>query len=58
MENKLNEDLLIALWEHILDTMGGRVADLNTARITQTTYYVAVVALFTSVIGIIFTLLP
>lgn len=44
-ENRMTEDNLVKLWEHILDTMGGRTNDKYMAKLTQTNYFVALLAL-------------
>lgn len=43
-QNKFSEEILVKLWEHILDTIGGRTIDKYMAKITQTNYFIALLA--------------
>jgi hypothetical protein len=56
-ENTLDENLLVKLWEHFLDTMGGRTADIRIVRITSTTLLIAFLAFMVSVFTLILTLI-
>ncbi|PLS17807.1 hypothetical protein CVD28_08895 [Bacillus sp. M6-12] len=49
---ELSEDQLVKLWQHIIDTMGGRTLDKNIAKISQTNLIVAVAALLLGLIAI------
>lgn len=50
-QNSMNETVLVRLWEHILNTMGGRSVDINLSRMTYTTMFVALLALILSLLG-------
>ena len=49
-ENRLDEDILVKLWTHILDTMGGENVEVRIARITNMTRLIAFLAFFVSAI--------
>ncbi|ALC89406.1 hypothetical protein AM500_06125 [Bacillus sp. FJAT-18017] len=40
----IEEEKLVHLWQHILDTMGGRTLDKNLAKVSQTNYILAFAA--------------
>ncbi|MGD2249336.1 MAG: hypothetical protein PVF58_13090 [Candidatus Methanofastidiosia archaeon] len=56
-ENRLDEDILVKLWTHILDTMGGESADVHIARIESTnrflTFIAIIISVFTFILGFI-----
>lgn len=47
----IGETQLVHLWNHIIDTMGGRTSDKNIAKISQTNYLLAFVALLIAIIA-------
>ena len=52
-ENVLDEDILVKLWTHILDTMGGRTADIRIFKIMRATFLVALLAFLITFISLI-----
>lgn len=52
-ENTLNEKLLVNLWEHILENMGGRTSDNYILRLTRAAYIVAFIALILSLLPLL-----
>ncbi len=55
-ENKLDESNLVKLWEHMLDTMGGRPIDISFAKLTHISYFLALIAIIISIISILLSL--
>jgi hypothetical protein len=59
-DNVLDESLLVNLWTHILSTMGGSSVDINIARMTNITRFLArllaLLALGATIAGFIFAL--
>jgi hypothetical protein len=51
LEIELSEDQLVNLWQHVIDTMGGRTLDKNIAKISQTNYFVAFAAFIVAIIA-------
>lgn len=49
----LDESLLVRLWEHAIDTMGGKTAEVYIARITYATYFITFLALLIAVIALL-----
>jgi hypothetical protein len=60
-DNVLDESLLVNLWTHILSTMGGSSVDINIARMTNITRFLArllaLLALGATIAGFIFAFL-
>ncbi len=52
-DNKMDENLLVNLWTHILNTMGGRSTDVHNTKIAHTGYFVALMALVASIIALL-----
>lgn len=55
-KNTLTEPILVNLYEHILDTMGGRANDKFIAKVTQTNYFIALLALIITTFTVIIPL--
>jgi len=56
-ENRLDEDILVKLWTHILDIMGGGSADVRIASIESTNRFLAFLAIMISVITFILAII-
>lgn len=56
-DNRLDEDILTKLWEHVLHAMGGRSTDLRVVRITNMTRLIALLAFLVSASSLILTLI-
>jgi len=59
-DNQLDETILVKLWTHILDTMGGTSAEIHAARIKSTQRFLTMVALIIAALtfALRFILLP
>ena len=53
----LDETLLVRLWEHAIDTMGGKTADVYIARIACITFFVTFSAFLVALIAFILSVL-
>lgn len=56
-ENTLDEKLLVKLWEHFINTMGGRAIDVYSTKITHRRYFLAFLAIGVPIIIFIATYL-
>lgn len=56
--NKLDESLLVNLWKHIIDTMGGRTPDVYTARIACTTLFLTILVIVLYIFTILDKAMP
>lgn len=54
-ENSIDENLLVNLWTHILDKMGGKTADIHDIRIAHISYFMALLALLFSIFALLLT---
>lgn len=52
-ENVLDENLLVKLWTHITDYMGGRSIDVHIIKLTHLAYFLALLALLALILSII-----
>jgi hypothetical protein len=52
-ENVVSENLLVELWGHFINTMGGRSADVRIVRITTTTRLIAFLALLVAIVTLL-----
>lgn len=56
--NELDETLLVNLWKHIIDTMGGRTPDVYTARIASTTLFLTIFVIVLYILTIFNKFIP
>lgn len=56
-ENVLDETLLVKLWEHLIDTMGGKTSEVHTARMTHLTYFLTLFNFLVAMVALAFALL-
>ena len=52
-ENPLDERLLVNLWTHIIDNMGGRAIDVHLLRLTHILYPLALSAIVISIVSLV-----
>lgn len=55
-ENRLDESLLVKLWKHAIDTMGGKTADVYMGRIGYATLFIAFLALAVAFLSLFATI--